>query len=258
MKKVKQILNFEYLFLFLVLFLATILVLVSNTEYSATLYRLAPFIYNFTIIDKNSTIDRSINSEIIKLKRELIAHKLRLNRLDNLREENRILQSALGLKDSLKLNYIPAKVTNYTKASYKDRFYARVSEDSLDLIGKPVIGLNGVIGVVDSQLGRDLVIKMVNRAGFKLSVRTQIFRYPSLSVSKNEITGYLKELTKTREIAVGETVYTSTFGTLFPPDIPVGTIKSYFDDDATISKKVEISYIENLLSLETVFILEKL
>ena len=256
MKKVKQIISFEYLFLFLVLSLAIILVLISKTEYSATLYRLSPFIYNSTSIDNRSVMDRAIDSEIVKLKKELVAYKLKLNTLQDLEDENRGLRSTLGLLDSLEMGFTPVKVTNYTTRSYKDKVYAKVETDSIDYVGKPVVGLNGVVGVVESQLENDLTIKLINRAGFKLSVITQINRYPSLSVPKDEITGYLKELTKTREIVVGETLYTSSFGTLFPPNIPVGTIKSYFDDDATIGKKVEFEYIEDLLSLDNLFILE--
>ncbi|PIE79245.1 MAG: hypothetical protein CSA15_03840 [Candidatus Delongbacteria bacterium] len=258
MKKGKRILNFEYIFLFLVLSLSISLVLISNTKYSSTLYKLAPFIYNSTIsADKRSKDKIYIDNEIVELKKQLVSYKLKLNSLGDIIKENKDLKSILRLKDSLNLTYIPAKVTNYTKGSYKYKLYAKVNLDSIDLTGSPVIGLNGVVGIVKSHLEGDLSIEMINKPGFKLSVITQKRRYPSLSIPKNETTGYLKELTKTREIAVGETVYTSSFGTIFPKNIPVGVIKSYFDDEATIVKNVEISYIENLLSLETVFILKK-
>ena len=160
---------------------------------------------------------------------------------------------------TLGYKYIPAtisKISNNTQHNYI--IIDKGSDDGV-LQGDGVITGKGAVGVIDAVSRNFSYARSFKNHGMSISAR----------VGKTGISGplvwdgvssngaLLKEIPLHMEIAVGDTIYTSGFSSIFPPDIPLGTAgESRIVNGST--SEIKVSLFEDFSALRYVTVVENL
>lgn len=162
------------------------------------------------------------------------------DQIDSLQHENaRLLRRVLyhegygkaELIDTSEFNYelIPAKIINQSINSRNN--FLTVDKGSLDGIRSDmgVIDKNGVVGIIqhtNSQYAR--VLSLLN-SKTRISARVKNKGYFGNLIWKNLDTQRmdLEAIPTHANVAVGDTIVTSGYSTMFPPNIFIGTIETY-------------------------------
>ena len=155
--------------------------------------------------------------------------------------------------------YIPAsimKISNNTQHNYM--IIGKGSEDGVTA-GSGVITGKGAIGVIDAVSSNySYALSFKNH---EMNISARLGKEGAVGpmswdgISRNG--AILKEIPHHVEFEPGDTVYTSGFSSIFPPDIPLGTTgKSKIVNGATY--EIEITLFEDFGSLRHVTIVENL
>ena len=189
--------------------------------------------------------------------------------LENFRLRLRVAQIEKFVSDTLRISdipgttlgfkYIPAtisKISNNTQHNYI--IIDKGSDDGV-LQGDGVITGKGAVGVIDAVSRNFSYARSFKNHGMSISAR----------VGKTGISGplvwdgvssngaLLKEIPLHMEIAVGDTIYTSGFSSIFPPDIPLGTAgESRIVNGST--SEIKVSLFEDFSALRYVTVVENL
>ena len=189
--------------------------------------------------------------------------------LENFRLRLRVAQIEKFVSDTLRISDIPAttlgykyipatisKISNNTQHNYI--IIDKGSDDGV-LQGDGVITGKGAVGVIDAVSRNFSYARSFKNHGMSISAR----------VGKTGISGplvwdgvssngaLLKEVPLHMEIAVGDTIYTSGFSSIFPPDIPLGTTgESRIVNGST--SEIKVSLFEDFSALRYVTVVENL
>lgn len=195
---------------------------------------------------------------------------------DSLALENFLLRSRMAdleefISDSIRISrlpsdgiakgyrYIPATISKISNNSQHNYLIISKGSDDGVVKGDGVITGKGAVGVIDGVSRHFSYARSFQNHGMSISTR----------VGKTGVSGpmiwdgirsngaLLKEIPLHMEIAVGDTVYTSGFSSIFPPDIPLGvTGESRIVNGSTSEIKVRL--FEDFSSLRYVTIVENL
>ena len=195
---------------------------------------------------------------------------------DSLAMENFQLRSRLAdleefISDSLRISRLPndgiAKGYRYTPATISkisnnsQHNYIIINKGSEDGVTKGVgiITGKGAVGVIDGVGKHYSYARSFQNYGMSISARVgkSGISGPMVWDGINSNGALLKEIPLHMDIHVGDTVYTSGFSSIFPPDIPLGvTGESKIVNGATSEIKVRL--FEDFSALRYVTIVENL
>lgn len=177
---------------------------------------------------------------------EFIADSVRTSRLsaDNISKGHRYIHATIS------------KISNNTQHNYM--IIGKGSEDGVEK-GDGVITEKGAVGVIDGVSRHFSYARSFQNFGMSVSAR----------IGRSGVSGpmswdgihsngaLLKEIPHHVEISAGDTVYTSGFSSIFPPDIPLGvTGESRIVNGSTYEIKVRL--FEDFAALRYVTIVENL
>lgn len=173
----------------------------------------------------------SLKSENKKLYEENFALLEELSRYRKLDEQIITSHQAGDFSKSFTGNfkYIPVSIMKVSSNSQHN--YIILGEGSEEGIrkGSGIITRNGVVGIVDA-VGKHYSYAISFR-NHQISVSSRIGKEGSVGrmswSGKSSKSSVLREIPIQEEIVPGDTVYTSGFSSIFPSDIPLGTIKGY-------------------------------
>lgn len=151
--------------------------------------------------------------------------RMRLEQLESLiPEETR----NIGLSGNISRNYrfIPAEISKISNNSQHN--YMIIGKGSKDgiTVGSGVITGKGAVGIIDAVSENYSYARSFRNFGMSISARIS----RSGSVGPMEWDGrsrdkaILKEIPHHVEFHEGDTIYTSGYSSIFPPDIPLGTL----------------------------------
>ena len=147
-------------------------------------------------------------------------------------------------------SYIPAGISKISNNSQHN--YIILDKGSLDGVeeGAGVITAKGVVGIVDAVSENFSYARSVKNSQMSISARLgKNGSVGSMSwdgMSRNR--ALLNEIPHHIELHEGDTVYTSGYSAIFPPQIPLGTIgKARIVNGATY--EIEVTMLEDLESL---------
>lgn len=167
-----------------------------------------------------------------KVNEQLATENLRLlNQLAKYQTQLDTLKAdTLGLRrltDSSVFYYVPAKIVG--NSTNKKQNYIIIDKGRKDGVGEDmgVISQNGVVGVVCAV--SDNYAYVISLLNVNQSVSAKISRSgafgPLIWDGKNPDYALLTEIPQHIKIQVGDSIVTSGFSSLFPPGIPLGTIR---------------------------------
>ena len=173
--------------------------------------------------------------------------------------EAEAMEQAAGTEDAGGYRYIPAtimKISNNTQHNYM--IISKGSEDGVTA-GSGVITGKGAIGVIDAVSENYSYARSFKNHEMNISARLgkEGAVGPMSWDGRSSSGAILKEIPHHVEFEPGDTVYTSGFSSIFPPDIPLGTTgKSKIVNGATY--EIDIRLFEDFGSLRHVIIVENL
>lgn len=176
------------------------------------------------------------------------AQRLREAKLENLR-----LHQLLALKDQLPYKLIATRVIN------KDLTLLR---NTLTLDGgiadgiqpqMPVISDGGLVGIVASATQHYSIVNLLLNTDFRASAKIQRSRVDGIIAWDGKTLSF-KNVPKTRDIKIGDVVATSSYSSIYPPDIRIGLVSDVREQVGSLFKSITISPGVNFVRLEEVFV----
>lgn len=205
-------------------------------------------------------------SDIDKLREENASLKEDIDELENkladanaVKEENDRLREYLDFKDQHPgLSFTEALIIGRESNNYMTLF--TLNKGSLDgiKVGMPVVVSAGLVGSV-SEVGESwCCVRTVNEAS--ASVGAYISRSGEIGVIEGDISFkgsgscYLNYLSADADVQVGDAVYTSGIGSVYPRDIYIGTVTEIRTNEYLRTKVAVVNMAVNVEGLKYVMI----
>lgn len=185
-----------------------------------------------------------------------------LTKSEEVSQENARLRALLGYRESFPQKTLVASVVaNDPRSEFKSITIDRGSSDGIRPL-MPVIGprgLVGKVGTVDSGTARVLLITDPNSAVDAMVQRSRARGIVVGTAWKTELKAgfYLARLEYIRrvsDIRDGDVVVTSGFDRIFPPGIPVGTVKDISTSRYGVFTDANVVPFENMAELQEVLV----
>jgi len=164
-----------------------------------------------------------------------------------------------AVKDTNLLQYriIPAKVSNNTYQLRNN--HLTLDKGKVDGV-KPnqgVVSQNGLVGVVRNVSKKYAHVVSILNVQTKISATVRPHGYPGTLTWKksNPLFVTLDAIPKHAEIAQGDTVVTSGYSTMFPPNIDIGTIEEFTIDRGSSNYEIKVRLFNDVPNEKHVFII---
>ncbi|MBD5213616.1 MAG: rod shape-determining protein MreC [Bacteroidales bacterium] len=211
--------------------------LTSASRVTGSVYRMSNSVTGYfnlrAINDDLQRQNAELSSELLALRDRVDALSLRL-----------YADSITEVEPARKYDFILAKVINNSISHPHN--YITIDKGALDGIHPEmgVIDQNGVIGVVEIVNDRFARIISLLNPDFRLSCKVKGNEVIGSMVwdGKDSRTALVEELPKHTVFAPGDTIVTSGYSAMFPPDIPVATIieRATTNDDNFYTLRVRL------------------
>ena len=184
-----------------------------------------------------------------------------------LQEENATLrESLLKLKGysseievdtSFKYDLIPATIINQ---EYRlRRNYLTLDKGADDGIEEDmgVINSDGIIGVITGRSGKYAVAISLLNTDTRISakIKNSSFFGNLYWKGKDPSTMVLESIPRYAELSVGDTIATSGYSTIFPPDLTIGVVESFDLKPGTSNFDINVKLSTDLTNISTVYVI---
>ena len=191
--------------------------------------------------------------------------------MENFRLRSRLADIKEFVDDSIRISrlpadgiskgyrYIPATISKISNNSQHN--YIIIGKGATDGVkkGNGIITGKGAIGVIDAVSENFSYARSFQNHGMSISARIgrKGVSGPMSWDGINSNGALLKEIPLHVEVAAGDTIFTSGFSTIFPPDIPLGiTGDSHIVNGSTY--EIKVSLFEDFAALRYVTVVENL
>ncbi len=121
-----------------------------------------------------------------------------------------------------------------------------------------VIAENGILGIVRDVSKRFSHVISVLNSQTRISCSVKPYAYPGNLIWKdlNPKFMHLESIPKHVDIAVGDTVITNGFSTIFPPNIVVGTIASFEVERGSSNYNIKVKLANNIPNSKVAYVIK--
>jgi len=242
---------------FALLMLLTLLVIVLNDAVDMNLlkticiYPIRPFQNTVSFISDVISARKFSNEIMTTFADQSLIYRANQNYL----QENLELRRMLGLLSQGKFEMMTAEVTGGDFSAYTELIINKGSIDGID-IQMPVMFLNGIVGKVIDVKEHYSKIQTIMDINFKIGVTDG--KRSNFLISEYYKNGLLitYDISQSMSLMIGDTLFSSGIGGVFPAGVPVGTVKQ-----SGSRRDGETFFVllpcENLNSVRFVFIIMK-
>lgn len=196
----------------------------------------------------------SLRSENDMLRRMNIDLADEASRFREARIENDRLRNLLALKESSRYPLIAGKVVGKNLTLLRNTMTLNVGKLNGVLPSMPVVGDGGLVGVVSSVSDHYSVVRILLNADFRASAKVERSRVDGILAWDGDDLN-LSNVAKTLDVAPGDTVITSDYSSMYPPNIRIGVVREVSEQQGSLFKKVYVTPGVNFVRLEEVFVL---
>ena len=182
-------------------------------------------------------------SELSRYQQDNLKLELINSQLKELTERNKELNLVW---DNAQVKYLLAEKRNFSSKSFKPSLVLNVDDTkSLIRVNQPVLSKEGIIGRVRSVGINNIEIMMSQDPQSLIPVISSSSRLHGIIKGNGlERKGVLLNIKKTATFKVGEELYSSGLGGVFPPNYLVGTISSIMDQADNEYLSVEVQFLK--------------
>lgn len=125
-------------------------------------------------------------------------------------------------------------------------------------IGMGVVSDNGIVGIIKSVSKSFSTVQLVTNSNSRISSKVSSKNYPGSLVWNNSDPQILNlvDIPKHASIELGDSISTSGFSVIFPPDIFIGTVKDFSAADAGNNYRINVAMNNNLSTLEYAYVIK--
>ncbi len=188
------------------------------------------------------------------------SNNLLSNEVSQLKEaklENIRLIQMLEFKERTKYRMVTAKIVGKTLIQTRNNITLNVGEADSIKNGMPIITEKGLVGKIVATSSNYSVAQILLNKDLKVSVKDQRSRVDGILSWDGEKKLYVKNVSKSSDVLVGDVIITSEYSNTFPSGIPVGYVTSVGTID-NLFKNIEINCFVNFETLEEVFVIKNL
>ena len=255
---INVIIRFHFVILFIILEIVSIRMVIfedleKKNAYFSSANSVSGFFYKrldtwtayFSLAHENEML-RTENLELLSL----------LNKTKPA-EPIQIIKNDTSKTDSTKYTYLPARVIN--NSIYRKQNYITIDKGSVDGIKKDfgVISSHGVVGVVVAVSNHySLVVSILNnRIGISAKIK-KLNHFGSVSWNKNDYRyASLLEIPNHIKITKGDTIVSSGYSSVFPPNINIGNIEEFKTNQSNNFYEISIKLSSDFKSLYNVYVI---
>ncbi|MCP4723742.1 MAG: rod shape-determining protein MreC [bacterium] len=244
----------NYLVLFLCLLTSTSLIFSNQAAQVESLRSI--------ILDMSSSITNRINYvsllfNTMENNRLLTEENLILNYENSLIkeiiEENERLRSLIELKNRAEFEYKAGEIISWNPTPTVSSVTVNLGSDDGVEKNMPVISDNGLVGKIVSSEGNTSICQLLTDRNFrvssKLSGGTAI---GILEFMENDLA--TMKIAKSLTVQIGDTVYTSSHGNIYPEGIHIGTVMNV-EEEPGLFKNITVDLFVNYLRLRQVLVI---
>ncbi len=196
----------------------------------------------FDLIKENEAL-RSMN---VALTDEV--SRLRESQLENAR-----LRNLLEFKRGSPYSLIAGKVIEKSLHLMRNTITIDIGEAEGVYPGMPLVTDRGLVGRVIASSGHYAIGQLLWNKDFRASAKDTRSRVDGIVHWAGGEYLLLKNVPKTFDVQEGDTIITSTYSSVFPPNIEIGHVVKVADEPGTLFKHIEIVSNVNFTRLEEVF-----
>lgn len=190
-----------------------------------------------------------------ELREELLYLTLENTRFRNAEIENQRLREMIGFKKRESLKYLSAVVVSKGFHQIINSIQINVGKNDGVIKNIPVITEKGLVGKTHL-VGNDYsLVQMMTDINFRVSAKILRTRATGIVNWKTEDIFEMSNVPKSNDVAVGDTVITSGYSQIYPPQIPVGVVTKVSDNIPGMSKEIELKAFVEFSSIEEVFVI---
>ena len=242
--------------LFILLIAFSLNLLLKNDTPNSILVR-AKFLDSFSFISSPSMWLKTIvqlEQETQLLREKNLQLTLQSEEMVRSYQENINLKKLLDYKRDSNFDLVASKVLNMGSSSNLSSITINVGSDDGVKENLPIIIPEGVIGKTILAGKSTTLVQLITDVNFRASVRI----YPSGSVGilrflRDDICE-VREVQKNAEIKLGDTVLTSGFSDIYPPNLKIGSVIEIQDEIGSFQKIVKVRISSKIGSLLNVFV----
>ncbi|MCF7796299.1 MAG: rod shape-determining protein MreC [Lentisphaeria bacterium] len=192
------------------------------------------------------------------LEKKYIVSQIELNRLQALAAENERLRQALGFKQTSLFEVIPANVLSKSGTSLLTSISVdQGAKDGVELLA-PVVDANAnLVGKVVALGDASSLVQLIHDRNFRVSVREMRTRTIGILGFYDPGVFRIENIPLNTNVAIGDSVVTSGFSDIFPPNIYVGVVQKVEPGVEGYVKAIQVEVATDYHRLEEVFILKK-
>ncbi len=184
-----------------------------------------------------------------------------------LTEDNKRLRQILfnaKIKDTVRIDSSKTKYTVITgqviKNSYADqRNYITINKGKKDSIKQDmgVITDKGILGIVENTSSNYASVQSVLNAHSNINAKIKNTNHFGSLIwnTKNYNTVQLIDIPKLVPLTIGDTIVTGAMSSIFPENIPIGTIKKFALDDSKSFYYIDVSLFNDMTNIKNVYII---
>ena len=201
------------------------------------------FVDNIKLLNDRLSYFRNLEAENIKL-------KIQLSNMSDLEKvttttlsENRQLRKLLKVIDNLEYNYVTARLLGVTITPFSSSAIIEIGDNDKVKINDLITNQDGLIGRVVNISSNYSSIMLLNDPNSRVPIVTSTSRARGILAKQgdNMLLIYLPE---EHNVKIGELVYTSGDGKVYPYGLLVGKVKKITNDGVFVELSANLNKIE--------------
>lgn len=218
------------------------------------------FIYKTTESAKHTVKNLEDLNRILKENEELKKANYRLkidhSYIEELQDENKRLKQILDIKNTGNKDFIVANISFKDPMSVYDEFILDKGTNAGIKEGMPVVTKDVLIGRVSKVYEDTALVELISKADKYTSVVVGPNKHLAILKGGNSNKLSVENIETDAKISVGDRIYTSGIGQLYPKDYFIGVVAKVETKKENLFKKIDLVLPFNVFELNEVIVIK--
>ena len=174
--------------------------------------------------------------------------------LRRLRQENMELRRKIGFRDRSNWPLVPAEIVGKNLSIGQNLITLDAGEEDSIAVNMPVINEQGLVGKIIATSGGYRIAMLALHRDFRATAKIKRSRIDGIIAWEEGDNLLLQNVWKTADAIPGDTVVTSEYSNIFPPEIMIGVIREIGPGEGGLFSRIDVEPRVDFASLERVFV----
>lgn len=244
-------------YLFLIVFSAVSIILIARSDAAPVQVLRSYSLALFSSLHASSgwltdiLVPRSRTESLRSVNVSLMEEVMQLRRL---RQENEELRRKIGFKERASYPLVPAEILGKKLEIGQLMVTLNVGSSDSVQVNMPVINESGLIGKIVATTPGYSIAQLALHRMFSASAKVKRSRIDGIINWEDGQMLRLQNVWKTSDILVGDTIVTSEYSNIYPPEIMIGTVQEIGSGEGGMFTRVIVKPQVDFSTLERVFV----